>query len=274
MDLAPGVIEIFAVALGTYIRHRGEHEAVGKDLPGVFGDIDIAGENDRQFHGVAEFGAQIRLIYQFGEEYRPMHGAAVEPARQQEHIGPEGFEHLDLFVGRAAVIERDNILYDTSRPEGHPFGASGGDVAHETRHDDSKTSPGAGGRKAGDAWLAVSYEGLTGHFLQTAQGIEDTESDILVGFLHRRGVLGTGEGPGVVFADKENGLRGGTADVDDAKPAEIHPGVGCLGRVQSRHPVCSELLLLTSEIYRISGIAATSLMLCPESALAVVVSRR
>ena len=188
-------------------------------LPGIL----VAGVDHRQPEAGPEAGSGIGRSDEFGQLHHVAHRAPVRAAGEQDHVGPQLADALDLLVGQAAVVGRQHIHHDRAGAQGRALGALRGHRLDHPADHHLQAAPGAAGRNVqvhplfahcrGDDPLAVQ-DLAARQLLDLLDGIQHPPGDVLEGRLHRgRGFPPEGLAKGLPLLFDQDRLGGGAAAV-------------------------------------------------------------
>ena len=112
---------------------------------------------------------QVALHQQLGQEDRTGQGIAVETAGEEDHVGPQALQVLDLPVRTAPVVHGQRVQDDGAGAEGHAVRALRRDLPDQAGHDHGQTAARTRGRVEGNRRLAVREQRLAGCALERPQ---------------------------------------------------------------------------------------------------------
>ena len=95
-------------------------------------ELHVPGVDDRQLVHGPETGIDVGGGHEARHPQDLIHGSPVDPAREEEDVGPQAPHALDHLVVRASVVLREDVQQQGSGSEGGPLGALGGDHANQT----------------------------------------------------------------------------------------------------------------------------------------------
>ena len=165
-DSLPGGLVVLLLARGPDVRYRVVQKAIEEGLANVLLRAAIAGVDQGHSCLRIELGMQIALHQQLGQKDRSGQGIAVKPAREEDHVGPQALEVLDLPVRTAPVVHGQRFQDDRAGAEGHAVRALRRDFPDEAGHDHGQTAARTRGREEGDRRPAVREQRLAGRELE------------------------------------------------------------------------------------------------------------
>jgi hypothetical protein len=170
-----------------------------EDGPHVAAHRAVAGVDHRQIEAGAQPRPGLGRAQELGDRDDVLAGAAVGAAGQEDHVGPQLADALDLLVRQPAVVDRDRVHDDRAGTERGAGGALGGHVLDDAGHHHLQAAAGRAGRDVqigADAVLlgaddaravgavrvrgrAVGQELPAAQLLDLAHGVEHAAGDVL-----------------------------------------------------------------------------------------------
>ena len=145
VNLVPSRAEVFAFEHRPQIRDDRQVDAVVERLLHQRGGVLVAGVNHRHAVLAAEAGLRFRRGNQLGDFDDFLRRPAVGPAGDENHVGPEFADPLDLLVRLSTVVGGDDVHHNRPGPERGPFGTGGGHFRDDPGDHHLQPATGAGG---------------------------------------------------------------------------------------------------------------------------------
>ena len=200
MDLIACRRQILNIQCGPDVVRDVQLNAIAQRFLNMLTRLLVAGIDDRQLECGAQARAGASRGNEFGESHHMLNGAAIGAAGEQDHVGTQRSDALDLLMVRASIAAGEHIHHDRAGAECSPLGALGRHELDDTRNGHLQAAACATGRDvdidAGSAvggrdnGLAVEYL-ATGEFLNLAQGVQNAACDVLVRHFDSRRRLAT-----------------------------------------------------------------------------------